>query len=148
MDDADGESNKRHGVYFDNGGLEVTKEYVAWVDVVGTRSAMTRSVMASATYIFKLHTAALLSSSEASGVALYPVMDGFYVTCNEQGTILKYLKNVCTMIAATFISESENHHRFLIRGAMSYGAVYHGRGISGTAFEKTLYKRPQMIVLY
>lgn len=140
MDGAYGEGGKQHGVYFNNSGLEVKKEYVAWVDVMGTRSTMTRSVMASATYIFKLHTAALLSSSEASGVALYPVMDGFYVTCNKQETILKYLENVYAMIAAIFISESEDQHRFLIRGAMSYGAVYHGRDISETAFERTLCK--------
>jgi len=38
---------------------EMASEYVAWVDVMGTQVSMSRSINATANFIFKLHIAAL-----------------------------------------------------------------------------------------
>ncbi len=51
-------------------------EYVAWVDVMGIQSSMSRSIDISANFIFKLHIAAL--NAKTAKLNIYPVMDGFY----------------------------------------------------------------------
>jgi hypothetical protein len=46
-------------------------EYVAWIDVMGVQSAMSRSLNITANFIFKLHVAAL--QAPHAGLSLYPV---------------------------------------------------------------------------
>ena len=45
--------------YFNAQGLTADNCYVAWLDVMGSRTAMVRSIATAANFIFKLHVAAL-----------------------------------------------------------------------------------------
>jgi hypothetical protein len=100
-------------------------EYVAWIDVMGTQSSMSRSINATANFIFKLHIAALQASGP--NVRLYPVMDGFYVACPDRNVMLDFLRGVFRTVADEFNGETEPHHRFCIRGGLAFGPVIHGR---------------------
>ena len=106
-------------------------EYVAWVDVMGVQSAMSRSLNITANFIFKLHVAAL--QAPHAGLSLYPVMDGLYISSANQQAMLDFLRSVFTDIAATFVDETENLHRFIVRGALAFGPVIHGAGVPANA---------------
>lgn len=102
-------------------------EYVAWLDVMGVQSAMSRSLKITANFVFKLHMAALQASN--TGVSLYPVMDGLYLSSSNQQTMLDFLRSVFSNIAEVFVDETENLHRFIIRGALAFGPVIHGAAV-------------------
>jgi hypothetical protein len=108
-------------------------EYVAWVDVMGTQIAMSRSIKITANFIFKLHIAASRLSSEA--VKLYPVMDGFYVAAKKQSDILAFLRSVYRQVADEFISAAKPQHRFMIRGGLAFGPVIHGDSVGRCSSE-------------
>ena len=104
-----------------------TNEYVAWVDVMGTRASMSNSMKITANFIFKLHIAAM--QAPHAGIRIYPVMDGFYASCPSKAEILDFLRSVFSEVAATFEAETEPRFRFLIRGALAYGRVVHGESL-------------------
>lgn len=100
-------------------------EYVAWVDVMGTQSLMTRSLRTTANFIFKLHAAALQAPREH--VTLYPVMDGFYASARAQSEMLAFLRSMFEAVATEFKGQENLQHRFVVRGALAFGPVVHGR---------------------
>ena len=108
---------------------EMQSEYVAWVDVMGTQVSMSRSIKATANFIFKLHIAAMKAQSIA--VRIYPVMDGFYVSATDRNKMLGFLRSVFRTVAEEFNSTSKIQHRFMIRGGLAFGPVIHG----GTVLE-------------
>jgi hypothetical protein len=103
---------------------EPVNEYVAWIDVMGIQSAMSRSLSISANFIFKLHIAA--SSTPRDGLQLYPVMDGFYATSPSKEAMLNFLRAVLSKVGQEFLDTAEPLHRFIVRGALAYGPVIHG----------------------
>jgi hypothetical protein len=125
-------SDKSRAMFFDAQHLpDPRNEYVAWVDVMGAQASMSRSIRATANFVFKLHIAAL--EANHSGVTLYPVMDGFYASGIDQTKFLDFLRQVFEKVAFEFISESQQQHRFIIRGGLAFGPVYHGRDVSPQA---------------
>jgi hypothetical protein len=106
-------------------------EYVAWIDVMGVQSAMSRSLSITANFVFKLHVAALQAPHTA--VSLYPVMDGLYVSSSNQQAVLEFLRSMFSNIAEVFVDETENLHRFIVRGAIAFGPVIHGAGVPANA---------------
>jgi hypothetical protein len=108
-------------------------EYVAWVDVMGTQIAMSRSIKTTANFIFKLHLAAIGAANDA--VKLYPVMDGFYVAAKAQQDMLNFLSGVFSRAAEEFNAAIKKHHRFLIRGGLAFGPVIHGGSVTDCAPE-------------
>lgn len=119
---------------FNAGNLpQMHSEYVAWVDVMGTQASMSRSISATANFIFKLHIAALQSATQ--GVVLYPVMDGFYASCGDRNLMLDFLRGVFKRVADEFNAETSPHHRFCIRGGLAFGPVVHGRDCKPCAQE-------------
>lgn len=111
-------------------------EYVVWVDIMGIGPVMGRSIHMAANFIFKLHTAAVLAP--APGIRLYPVMDGLYASTQDQNALLAFLRSVFQQCAQTFIDTPQNEplHRFMIRGALSYGPIIHGADVPSTAFRQ------------
>ncbi|ABO89679.1 TPA: hypothetical protein P2N00_001605 [Aeromonas salmonicida] len=103
---------------------EPQNEYVAWVDVMGIQSAMSRSLSISANFVFKLHIAAL--SAPRENVQIYPVMDGFYACSPCQNAMLAFLRNVLTTMGSIFLETPQPLHRFIARGALAFGPVIHG----------------------
>jgi len=106
-------------------------EYVAWVDIMGTQAAMSRSIDISANFIFKLHVAAL--QAPHANVEIYPVMDGFYASSQNQQDMLEFLRNIFQSVADEFNQERNPLHRFIIRGGLAFGPVIHGRAIGPQA---------------
>jgi hypothetical protein len=105
--------------------------YVAWLDVMGVQSIMSRSLSMSANFILKFHAAAL--ESRTSGVEVFPVMDGLYAVASEQSTLKLFISSVMVRLANTCISEKEDKYRFVVRGGLAYGSIIRGVDVSKSA---------------
>lgn len=118
------------GIYFDSLYLgEPQSDYVCWLDVMGTTNQMLRSLPIAANFIFKLHCAVLEAYDaldSQSGVRLYPVMDGVYITSQRRNPLQVLLNQSLRRVVTTFLREEKCYHRFLVRGDVAYGPVYHG----------------------
>ena len=119
--------------YFDSSHLsDPSNSYVAWLDVMGTRAVMSRSLSMSATFICKLHVTAI-EAAVGKNIRLYPVMDGLYVVANTRALISGFLETVFSRLADVFINESAQHHRFIVKAAIAYGPIIHGSDIGSNA---------------
>lgn len=105
--------------------------YVAWLDLMGTGSMMRRSATIAATFIGKLHSAAIKATKNVPEdlVRLYPVIDGVYITSKEQAPVLRVLKQMLTGLALTFVLEKNIVHRFMVRGAIAFGPTCEGKDL-------------------
>jgi len=125
------------GIFFDSNLLqEPDFNYVLWLDVMGTANQMLRSLPIAANFIFKLHCAVLEAYEEVgqpAGIRLYPVMDGVYITSEQRKPLQGLINQAMARIAITFINEKKHYHQFLVRGAVSYGPIYHGSGLVAEA---------------
>jgi hypothetical protein len=99
-------------------------EFVAWVDVMGTQAHTYSSLSKGANYMFKLHIAAL--ECPRDGVKLYPVMDAFYATAPDGEKLHSFLRELFRTLAQEFMRQPKPWFRFVIRGGVAYGALYHG----------------------
>lgn len=127
------EYRKDERPYFDERQLpQPTHEYVCWLDLMGTQSILRLSHRRAANFIMKIHAAALEVAARMSlNVELYPVIDGLYICCSHLPNILSYVKAVMTKLALTFINEDRPEHRFMVRGALTFGPVIKGRDAHG-----------------
>ena len=110
--------------------------YVCWLDVMGMRSRMVWSDAISANGIFKLYNAAVRACKKAghpSGFRLYPVMDGAFLTAERWQELADVVRETMRLYAGTFLITNSNALRFMIRGGMSYGPIYHGSGLKHEA---------------
>lgn len=125
----------REMTYFDARELpSPVTEYVAWVDVMGIKNHMAKSIKVSANFVFKLHVAVLDAATD--GVLIYPVMDGFYASSPVRKSLEVFLSRVFTSLAQVFMSEQKPHFRFIVRGAIAVGETYHGRQIGDKASKR------------
>lgn len=110
------------------------KEYVAFVDIMGTRTHMKKSVYESANFIFKLHAAIISAWREKNyhGVFVYPVMDGAYITARNKDDMINIMLRIYRELAKLFVKEQTQEHQYMIRGAIAYGEVIHGHDIFAT----------------
>ena len=116
-------------LYFNENKLSSpSPSYVAWVDMMGTRNAMSQSLASSANHIGRIHAAII--RAKRPGLKVYPVLDGAYITAEKQKTIMDSLKAVFTECAKYFAAQATPEHRFLIRGGLAYGPVIHGSEIN------------------
>ena len=82
--------------YFDASKLPIPdNEYVAWIDVMGMRANLSKSLPVSANFVFKLHSAVL--DTPHTGIQLYPVMDGVFAVGDDKDEVIEFLKNVMTL---------------------------------------------------
>ena len=121
-------------IYFDNEIVVeyVHNEYVLWVDVMGSGTTLARSIKMSASRIFTLHTALLENLTD--NIKIYPMLDGAYVTCKSQKEMTDFITNVFYRLTKHFKNENSSLKRpessFLVRGALAYGPVVHGRDVN------------------
>lgn len=119
-------------IYFDVRKLPRPKyEYVAFVDIMGTRTHMRKSVKETANYIFKLHSAIISAWREKpyKNVFVYPVMDGAYITSGNKDSMVNILLRVYRNLAEIYLKEINWSHLYLVRGAVAYGEVIHGHNV-------------------
>jgi hypothetical protein len=130
-------------IYFNSQHLPSAQlEYVSWIDIMGVGAAMSRSVDAVANYIFKLHSAA--ASCHKTGITLYPVMDGVYVSTSDQTMMLDFVKDLFEECADEFLAvpQSRPLHRFIVRAAIAFGPVIHGNSVPSQAFHNAQSQNP------
>lgn len=110
-------------------------EYVAFLDIMGTKAHMTHSVHETANYIFKLHAAVLSAwrSEKYKGVFVYPVMDGAYITASSKLDMEKLLVRIYDSLAGVFIKELDDNKKFVIQAGLAYGRTIHGHNIPYSA---------------
>lgn len=118
------------------------EEFVAWIDVMGIQNLMKWSIKSTANFVYKTHIAALEAKKCYDRVVIYPVMDGFYVSCDDLSALEDFIIEVMSSILTMIIYEEYPHFRFLIRGGISFGEVYHGRDLEEGASD-ILYCNPQ-----
>jgi hypothetical protein len=127
--------SKKNDVYFDVSKMSpATPMYVCWIDVMGSQSAMLRSLPMAANFLMKLHIAAL-TAYEDYDVDIYPVIDGVYLCSQSQLKILGFVNRVYSMVAKAFADEEEPWHRSLIRSGIAFGPVVTGTGTLACADE-------------
>lgn len=110
-------------------------EYVAFVDIMGTRTHMMRSVKETANFIFKLHSAIISAWREKpyKNVFIYPVMDGAYITSTNKEDMVNILQRVYRSLSKLFLDEPNPSFLYLVRGAVAYGEVVHGHNVPYSA---------------
>lgn len=94
----------------------------------------------SANFVFKLHVAAL--EAQGTSVKLYPVMDGFYACTKSRAELEQFLCPVFEVLSTLFMKQDNPMFRFIVRGAIAYGDVCHGRDI-GDVGSKKLAAKPE-----
>lgn len=119
----------------------ITHEYVCWLDIMGTRQTLLRSTAMAANFIGKLHAAVLRTTRQLSGEGndqeslpvLYPMLDGVYVTCKDDRTLTRFLTCVYAKLATEFLSQKQEHYRFIPKASVAYGPVLHARNLEDKA---------------
>jgi|AGTN01.3.fsa_nt_gi hypothetical protein len=118
--------------YFDAGKLpDAVSEYICFVDIMGIQSKMAHSIKQSGNYVFKLH-ATILESWRVAGyksISVYPIMDGAYITSRYKSDLLNFLTYIYKSLSEALLMEKEFKHWYLIRAAIAFGSVIHGRNI-------------------
>lgn len=107
---------------------DAKNEYVLWLDIMGTKSSMSNGVKASSIHICKLHVAILESKTEE--LHIYPVMDGAYITSASAEKMNIFIFSVFKKLKELFVDE-EDRYKFMVKGALSYGPIIHGKDING-----------------
>lgn len=121
--------------YFNAGQLpRMQPAYVAWLDVMGVRAIMGRSLPATANFVFKLHIAAL-EGRDGIEITLYPVMDGMYVVSSTRRGLVTFLQRVFVRLARMFVHEERPEHQFIVKSAIAFGPVIQGADIPRAASE-------------
>jgi hypothetical protein len=100
-----------------------TNEYVCWLDVMGSRNIMRRSMSFAANFVMKLHIACLSTWESEPNIELYPMVDGVYACSTNLVELLAFVKIVYRRLAMEFVSEDNPLYRFMIRGGVSFGPV-------------------------
>jgi hypothetical protein len=122
-------SSQKKTPYFNADKLpNASYEYVCWLDAMGTKSTMATSIKVSANFMFKLHSTVL--SCHGEGISLYPIMDGVYITSPSRSDLENTLRKIFLNLTDNFSKEDDQFHKFMVRAAVAYGPVVHGRGIT------------------
>jgi hypothetical protein len=123
---------------FPNRMADVPKQYVFWIDVMGSQAIMVRSIAVASNFMMKLHIAAIRASEEFP-LQLFPVIDGLYACSPSQGQILSFINRIHSMLAVTFILENNQHFKFQVRCGLAYGHIIEGNKLLHCAKELQRY---------
>ena len=125
-------TRKHASPYFNCENLEAYDCYVAWLDVMGSRSMMTRSLNTAANFIFKLHVASL--ETPRKEVFLYPMNDGIFAVGSNLITIRDWIGGSYERInQANMSARGDQTKVFLARAGIAYGKVVEGRYLQADA---------------
>ena len=72
-------------------------------------------------------------NSAAGGYWIYPIMDGFYCSSPDRNSMEQFRKVVFSKLAKKFVEEEKDRFRFIIKGAIAKGNVYHGCNLDDEA---------------
>lgn len=111
--------------------IQGSLEYVCWLDLMGAKNIMRRSLPQAANAVLKLHDSALKRITDGSWtkgrahqhLSLQPVIDGVYIRASQRWEIESFLRAVMADLARSFIAEDKDAHRNLFRAGISFGPV-------------------------
>lgn len=125
-----------------------TDRYVCWVDIMGTKSKMEKSVKTSGVSILKLHGSVIemikrhFTDASTSRIRAYPMMDGAYIISETWDDLIELLKLTFIESARDYLMEDQytdidpqdaedkrNSQRAFIRASVAYGKVIEGNTI-------------------
>lgn len=116
-------------VNFDNRGISTEDAYVAWVDVMGTGSAMRRSLEESSSAIGRFHAAIINAyhdivkkSESVNEVIIHSLTDGAYIVTRSPQRMREVLSKMMLQLVRTFLSSSAKN-KFVVRAAVANGLV-------------------------
>jgi len=110
----------------------VSEEYVCWLDLMGFRGSMSKSLEQSAIYMLNLHVA-VDEEMNRDKITHYPVMDGVYLTTDDQDAMLDLLADVFSKLAKDNIENQPTKYTYVPRASLSYGPILHGENIGEDA---------------
>ena len=93
---------------------------------MGTKTIMSESFEKAANIILRFHSASLQATSSMTGVKVYPLMDGIFITGEKARVIKNAIDNIFLKMASIFIEEDKCDHQFVIRASIAYGELAHG----------------------
>lgn len=123
----------------DGVGRAIANRYVAWLDLMGAKHIMGKSLSNAANYVGKIHTCAI-EAAVAPKVEVFPVIDGCYMLAEKREDLEDALREVMPRLAATFIHEEKMSRKFLVRGGIAAGRIVVGTHVA--ACNETLSKHP------
>jgi hypothetical protein len=124
-------ARERRRVYINTNHLPYpTETYVAWLDVMGSRSTMATSLLKSSNNIGRLHIAILMNRNW--DLQTSPFMDGAYIRSPGQAPMLDFLWGVFEEMAYDFLNAREHRHRFMPRCGLAFGGIIEGVQIPTT----------------
>jgi hypothetical protein len=113
-------------LYFDTKELpNANMRYVAWLDLMGSKSAMQRSLHISANNIGRLHLAILMHRKKPR-LTVSPFMDGAYVRTENKSSMTEFLNHTFEELAHDFVTADCHEHRYLPRCGLSFGPIIEG----------------------
>ncbi|MCR9217283.1 MAG: hypothetical protein NXI14_08795 [bacterium] len=117
--------------YFDQSkaSTRVEPRYVVWIDMMGAKAAMERSLPQAANFFAKIHDAVLRGAPRA-GVEIVPITDGVFMLAQSQLALSNAVRLVMLRLCTAFLHERKVEHRFLVRGGIAAGRVLLGREMS------------------
>lgn len=116
--------------------IKCSKEYVCWIDIMGTKNTMSESFQKAANFILKFHSSVIDIVKDEEGVSCYPLMDGIFITTPNNATIRKIIDKIFSTVGIIFLNEKKYGHRFIIKGSISCGDIAHGKSIDEKICEK------------
>lgn len=118
---------------------DAKKEYVAWIDIMGTRKiSLNLSGKISAVKIFKLYDAVIQSQPDSKTKG-YPMGDGMFLTSPDGDLLLSDIEDIYTCLAHEIVDRYRHDPDFeviympILKGIISHGEVYHGTEIKNAS---------------
>ena len=114
-----------------NDNVEPKLRAVAWIDIMGGKNFMWRSMSSCAIFIGKLYAAVeyAVSKQSPNPVRVFRMSDGVYVCGDEFSYVRDVVDFTMHQCACDFLNTSDNHHRFLLRAAIAYGSTIIGEDL-------------------
>jgi hypothetical protein len=111
--------------FFDASELVIEARFVAWLDVMGTRETMNRSLPKAANFVFKLHIASI--NARPADLRLYPMNDGVFGVAESIYTIKTWLSRDFEAVnKANTAAKGDQSKVFMVRAAIAFGHVIEG----------------------
>ena len=110
------------------------RKYVAWIDIMGSKSTLSISDVKAAIFIGRLHSCILKSRDICAFTGnIYPFVDGVYITCADRSDIQKFMKCIFRLMSIVFLFEDYQENKYMVRGSISFGQVIEGADIKKCA---------------
>lgn len=121
-------------VTFPNDKPQLEAEYVCWIDIMGMKSLLSRSVITATIIISRFQKLLNEEEKNVPKIKIYPVMDGAYLTCKNYQTLKECISRVYTRLAWEFIGEEKFYQKFIIKSCIAFGLIGHGEQVQNNDF--------------